>query len=63
MHNGTQILKEHRESNEHSALFFRQTAIGLNIISITFLIIGKHKAALETLVDAIEMIKHSICGI
>ena len=60
MHNGTQILTDHRESNERSALFFRQTDIGLNNISITFLIIGKHKAELETLADAIEVIKHSI---
>ena len=62
MHNGTQILTDHRESNERSALFFRQTDIGLNNISITFLIIGKHKSALESFADAIEMIKHSICG-
>ena len=62
MHIGIQILTGHRESNEHSDLFFKQTDIGLNNISINFLIIGKHKDALETLSDAIEMIKNYIRG-
>ena len=62
MHNGTQTLTHPQEEDESIALFFRRTAIGLNNISITFLILGKHKAALETLADAIEMIKHSIRG-
>ena len=60
MHDGTQTLAHPQEDDESIALFFRQTDIGLNNISITFLIIGKHKAELETLADAIEVIKHSI---
>ena len=62
MHNGTQKLSEHRESNERIVILFRKTSIGLNNISITFLIIGKDEASLETFTDAIEMIKHSIRG-
>ena len=42
------------------APFYRRTAIELNNISIIFLHLGKHKIAMETLADAIEMIKYSI---
>ena len=62
MHNGPQTLTDHIESDGTTVLFFSQTYIGLNNISITFLIIGKHKAALEIFADAIDVIKHSICG-
>ena len=42
------------------APFYRRTAIELNNISIIFLHLGKHKIAMETLADSIEMIKYSI---
>ena len=59
-HNGKESLVEYRENDEHFASFFRRTAIELNNTSIAFLRNGKHEIALQTLADAIKVMKYSI---
>ena len=59
-HSHKQPLGQYRENDGHYATFFRRTVIELNNISITLLHFGKHEIALQTLADAIKIMKYSI---
>ena len=52
----------HRENGYNFASYFRRTAVELNNISICFIHLGNHQVALETLADALRIMKYCIVG-
>ena len=56
------MAHRHRENEDNFASYYRRTAIELNNISISFLHFGNHQVALETLLNAVRIMKYSFPG-